>query len=208
MSSGEAAGAAPRLVVEGLRRLHLGPVDLAVGGGECLCLSGESGAGKSLLLRALADLDPHVGRVRLGGRDMYDFAPAEWRRVVGYLQSESQWWQDRIGDHFPVGTPDGLEALGLPSGCMAWEVGRCSTGERQRLALLRLLANRPRVLLLDEPTASLDPAATTAVEALLDRYRRERGAALVWVSHDPAQIRRVGDRHLRVVAGTLREEAA
>ena len=75
------------------------------------------------------------------------------------------------------------------------------------MALLRLLMGQPRVLLLDEPTASLDPVNTRRVEDLLRRYREKRNVAVLWVSHDPSQVRRVSQRHLRLAAGCLHEEA-
>ena len=75
-----------------------------------------------------------------------------------------------------------------------------STGERQRLALIRALVRQPAVLLLDEPTASLDSDSVAAVEMLL-RERREGGMALLVVTHDLAQAERLGDRHQRLVKG-------
>jgi hypothetical protein len=77
---------------------------------------------------------------------------------------------------------------------MSWEVARCSTGERQRLALLRTLMQAPAALLLDEPTGNLDQESTQRVEGLLTGYQRQRQAALLWVSHDPGQIERVAQR--------------
>jgi ABC-type iron transport system FetAB ATPase subunit len=85
---------------------------------------------------------------------------------------------------------------------------RLSSGEKQRLALLRLLANQPRVLLLDEPTANLDPENTRRVEAVIREYCRERAAAVVWVSHDREQAARVADRQFEVADGRLRVSAA
>ncbi|MBN1464243.1 ATP-binding cassette domain-containing protein, partial [candidate division KSB1 bacterium] len=75
-----------------------------------------------------------------------------------------------------------------------WQVSRLSSGERQRLGLVRLLANRPAVLLLDEPTANLDPRFVGEVEAMLNRYKEQRPASLIWVSHDRGQLERVADR--------------
>jgi ABC-type iron transport system FetAB ATPase subunit len=86
-------------------------------------------------------------------------------------------------------------------------VTRLSSGEKQRLALLRLLANQPRVLLLDEPTANLDPQNTRRVEAMIAAYREARGAAVVWISHDREQAARVCDRHYIVVDGALQQQA-
>lgn len=197
---------APLLSVHNLRNEGLGPIELELAAGECVAISGPSGAGKSLLLRAIADLDPHGGKVYLNGQTMEAFHPAEWRCRVGYLHAESAWWMERIGDHFPLGAPAQLSALQLPEASMDWSVTRCSTGERQRLALLRLLANQPQVLLLDEPTASLDPEVTRAVERLLAELRAQTGAGVLWVSHDPRQIERIADRHLVIDHGHIYEK--
>jgi UDP-glucose/iron transport system ATP-binding protein len=195
----------PLLQIKNLRRLMVGPVSFAVTAGECLCLSGPSGAGKSLLLRAIADLDPHEGETCLDGTSCDAVPPAQWRCRVGLLPPESSWWLPRAIDHFHDGQPQSLEALGLDAGLLREPVARLSSGERQRFALLRLLANIPQVLLLDEPTANLDPLSTRRVEAVITEYRKARQAAVIWVSHDPAQIARVADRHLLVSDGKLRE---
>lgn len=180
-------------------------VDLTIRAGECVCLSGPSGAGKTLLLRAAADLDPHHGTVLLDGRPAEGFRARDWRRHVGLLPAEAQWWSERIGDHFETVDEDAWRRLGFSPATLDWDVTRASTGERQRLALLRLLANRPRALLLDEPTASLDPDNVAQVEALLAEYRNTSDTPVLWVSHDPAQVRRVADRHFRIEAGRLTE---
>lgn len=171
-----------------------------------MCLSGPSGAGKSLLLRAIADLDPCEGEVSLDGAVCARMQAPQWRRRVGLLPAESHWWNERVGDHFAEPPPgDWLRRLGFAEGVMDWDVARASTGERQRLALLRLLANGPEVLLLDEPTAALDPANVRAVEDLVSEYRKAHDAPVLWVSHDPEQIARVASRHLRVEQGRLQE---
>jgi len=193
----------PRLTIDALQTQHVGPVTLALEAGESLAISGPSGAGKSLLLRAVVDLDPHTGAVALDGRECQSYPAPEWRKRIGLLAAESQWWLERIGDHMPEVSGERLAQLGLPEDALTWQVTRCSTGERQRLALLRLLTNQPQVLLLDEPTASLDATSIAQVEALIERYRRERGAAVLWVSHDPQQIERVSTRQLRLEAGRL-----
>lgn len=76
---------------------------------------------------------------------------------------------------------------------LKWEVRRLSSGERQRLSLLYLLADRPRVLLLDEPTANLDTADIEKVE-LISGYRLNHQATVIWVSHELNQLARVADR--------------
>ncbi|RME43145.1 MAG: ATP-binding cassette domain-containing protein [Deltaproteobacteria bacterium] len=193
------------LRIEGLRYLDRGPIDLAIEGGACVALTGPSGVGKSLMLRAIVDLIPHEGRVWLDGVESQEVPAPLWRRRVGMLPAESLWWFERVGDHFAATDPVRLGRLGFGPDVMAWPVRRLSSGERQRLGLLRLLANEPEVLLLDEPTASLDEENTLRVESLIADYRRERGAVVVWVSHSPAQIARVGERAFRLVAGRLEE---
>jgi putative ABC transport system ATP-binding protein len=96
--------------------------------------------------------------------------------------------------------------LGLREAAKAWPITRLSTGERLRLALVRALMVRPRVLLLDEPTAALDAASMTAVESLI-KTRMQAGMAVLWVTHDAEQARRVAHRLLVVEAGQVREEA-
>ncbi len=196
-----------RLRIEQLRTALFGPADFAVDGGEYLCLSGESGSGKTQLLRAIADLDPHEGEAYLDDQPASAMPAPEWRRRVGLLTAESPWWEERVAEHFCSRDPDGLAALGFAQEVMDWRIERLSSGERQRLALLRLLCNRPQVLLLDEPTANLDPEATRRVEALVDNYREREQAAVVWVSHNPEQILRLGGRHLRMAAGHLEDVA-
>ncbi len=191
-----------------LTTLHLGPIDWQINRGECVSLSGASGSGKSLLLRALADLDPHGGEVSLDGQSALSMPGHLWRRRVGLLPAEPFWWVQRVGEHFDQPEAALLDALGLDVKVLEWEVARCSTGERQRLALARLLQNSPEVLLLDEPTAALDPQSVERVEALLEAYRREHEAVVIWVSHDAAQRQRVAQRHYSIKGRGLSEVTA
>ncbi|MCB1915307.1 MAG: ATP-binding cassette domain-containing protein [Rhodocyclaceae bacterium] len=194
---------AASLVLRGLAVGPVGPLDLDVSAGEIVCLSGPSGAGKSRLLRAIADLDPHQGEVGLGDAGQQQMPGHRWRAQVMMLPAESQWWFDTVGEHFPAAPIDGLAALGLDAAAGGWEVARLSSGEKQRLALLRLLARRPQALLLDEPCANLDRKATGWVEALLRSRVRDARLPTLWVSHDPDQIARVADRHLCFDGGRL-----
>lgn len=195
---------APRLDIRSLDCGALRQVSLTVDAGACVAISGPSGAGKTRLLRALADLDPSPGAVFLNGRSREDHAPSEWRRRVTLLPSDSLWWGERVCDSAPGLTAEALQALDLPAGAGTWSVDRLSAGERQRLALLRVAALEPEVFLLDEPTANLDADNARRVEDFLAE-RRRRGAALIWVSHDPAQIQRVADRSMVIRDGRLEE---
>ena len=191
------------LVLEGLRGRGVGPIDLRVEPGRAAAILGPSGAGKSLLLRGIADLDPGEGEVRLGALRRGSVPAAEWRGMVGVVPAEPGWWAPEVAAHFPSGTSDvGAARLGLPAGVMTRAVATLSTGERQRVALLRALARRPAALLLDEPTSALDPASIAAVEALL-RDALAGGLVLVVVTHDAGVAQRLGARRYDMAAGRL-----
>src|SRR6516225_8035274 len=95
--------------------------------------------------------------------------------------------------------------LGFPGEAKAWPIARLSTGERLRLALIRALMVRPKVLLVDEPTAALDPASVAPVESLITT-RLSAGLAVLWVTHDTEQAKRIAHRLLVVKDGQVREE--
>lgn len=196
------------LVLEQFRGGGLEPVDLTIEAGECVTLTGPSGSGKTRLLRAIADLDPHSGNARFDQQAIGTTPPPIWRRHVGLLPADSYWWHEQVADHF-IGSPTGLlRELGLDDKCLTWQVSRLSSGERQRLALARMLNRQPSVLLLDEPTANLDPENTARVEKLVLQYAAQHQAAVLWVSHDAAQRRRVGQRRLMIRDRHLEVEAA
>lgn len=192
-----------RLQIKGISCQGIGPIDLTVEEAECVTLSGISGAGKTLLLRAIADIEQHDGRVFLDQVESRDVSPSQWRKKVGLLPAESQWWRDTVGEHFRDVHRDWLQRLGFDLSVLGWKVSRLSTGERQRLAILRLLINRPRALLLDEPTANLDPENLEAVERLIADYRTREESPILWVTHNPQQIQRISTRHFRIVEGGL-----
>lgn len=183
------------LVARNLGAGAVGPLNLAVGHGECLGVAGQSGTGKSTLLRILADLVPHSGEVWLDGRPQSGMAAPLWRQSVTYVAPDSAWWAPRVRDHFDQDPAPLLDRLRLSCDLLESSPDRLSTGERQRLALIRALLVRPAVLLLDEPTAALDPDAVSRVETLLQEHL-SGGTILVLVSHDDAQIRRLATHRL------------
>ena len=189
------------LRARGLRHAHAGPFDLDLPPGACLAITGPSGSGKSLLLRMVADLDPHEGEAWLDGVGRSTLSGPDWRRRVVYAPAEPGWWLDRVGDHFPAPSPDAAR-LGLSPDIWDRAVAACSTGERARLALLRAFGAGPAVLLLDEPTGALDHDTTLAVEALLAE-RMRAGLGLVLVTHDAAQAERMGTMRRRMAGGRL-----
>jgi putative ABC transport system ATP-binding protein len=194
------------LVVKELRSEFAGPFDLNIGAGACAAITGPSGSGKSLFLRMIADLDPNEGKVWLNGTERASIPAPEWRREATYVSAESGWWADTVIEHFARNKRSevaGLAArLGLHSDLLDASIARLSTGEKQRLALVRALLLCPPVLLLDEPTGPLDEESVTKVEALL-RERMASGISILLVTHDPNQAERLGDQRYRMAAGQL-----
>jgi ABC-type multidrug transport system ATPase subunit len=191
------------LCVRNVTFLDKGPYTFSVEKGECVGLTGRSGIGKTQLFRAITDLIPAGGEILLDDIPSSSFSPTKWRSKVSMVPADSCWWYDRVGDHFPVSDQttflvENCTLLGLAPEVLDWQVNRLSTGERQRLALLRALHNRPTVLLLDEPSSGLDAHHTGLLESFIEQYRKLNKAAIVWISHDLEQLRRVASREFRL----------
>lgn len=187
------------LEVDNLGFLDHGPFSFTVEAGECVGIHGASGIGKSQMFRALADLIPSTGTITCDGIRCEALAAPQWRRKVTMAPAEPVWWGEKVCDHFRdqrfcEKAKDNLVQLGLDPELQNWQVSRLSTGERQRLGLLRALQNSPQVLLLDEPTSALDKTNTQRTETFLSRYREHEHAGLMWVSHDPDQLLRISSR--------------
>ncbi len=187
-----------------MSRPGLSAFDLDLGDGECVALGGPSGAGKTMMLRAIADLDLNQGSVSLDGVSRDAITAPQWRRQVCFLPAEAGWWADKVAPHFPDKSAAAalLPELGLVPEALDWSISRLSTGERQRLALARVLLLAPRVMLLDEPTSGLDPEAAARVEAIL-AARLEQGAAILLVTHGAEQAGRMAGRQLTMDHGHL-----
>jgi len=210
-------------------------VSLAVAAGESLALVGESGSGKTQLLRAIVGLSPEgarvSGRVRLGGRDLRSLPESAWGSVrggdIGTVFQEPASALDpvrtigaQLDEALALHAPGGrrarrakaIEALGAvsfpdpESGLEAYP-HRLSGGLRQRACLAIALASGPRLLLADEPTASLDATVALEILELLGRLRRERGMAVLLVTHDLAAVARHADRVVVLYAGRVVEES-
>ena len=187
-----------------LKARSLRPFDLELPAGQSVSIQGRSGSGKSLLLRAIADLDVNEGGASLEGVDRALTSAPNWRRQVIYLATDAGWWGSTVGEHFNdwPKIEGELPRLGLDAQCRSWPISRLSTGEKQRLSLLRALCLSPKVLLLDEPTSALDAEATAAVEALI-LERRKIGLAAIWVSHSAEQTQRVANRVYTIKDGEV-----
>jgi putative ABC transport system ATP-binding protein len=185
-------------------------VSLAIPSGATALL-GPSGSGKSTVLRLLNRLaDPDEGTVRFHGDDVRELDPLALRRRVGLVPQVPAPVPGSVADNVCFGPrlhgedvdpEQPLRLAGLDRSFAERDASRLSVGEQQRVMLARALALEPEVLLLDEPTASLDSAATAAVE---DALRNLHEVSLVLVTHDRAQANRLADRTIELEAGRIR----
>lgn len=177
------------------------PLSFTVADGECLAVVGPSGSGKSRLMRAIADLDPAPGHVFADGLERREMSGPEWRRIVRYVAAEPQWWTDTARAALPDQHLDRairlISGLGLSPHLLDQPIMQLSTGERQRLALARALADEPKVLLFDEPTSALDQTSAALVEELI-RYLALSGRTVLIASHDLGLVRRLAQSELQL----------
>lgn len=202
--------------------------------GEILAVMGPSGSGKTTLLRLLATLEaPAAGRVRFGDAVWPDGASAAsllaWRRRVGFVSQSPVLFSGTVGENVALGLGLRGSRGGIPSdaatgaaGCQDAPVraildrvglaslasaraGALSAGEVQRAALARALVTRPEVLLLDEPTANLDPFNVGIIERALADAVASWGPAVLLITHNLFQARRIAHRTAFLVSGKLVE---
>jgi peptide/nickel transport system ATP-binding protein len=190
-------------------------VDLAVNEGEAVALVGESGCGKSTLLRSIAGLQPiDEGSIEFGkgGRPQMVFQDAgasltPWltvgEQIEERLRSEGLGRKDRRTRML-----DSLTLVGLPHEAAEAKPAQLSGGQRQRVGLARATVVPPEVLLCDEPTSALDVSLAATVLNLIGRLRRELGVAILFVTHDLAAARMVGDRIAVMYLGRIVEIGA
>lgn len=188
---------------------------LAVETGETVAIVGPSGAGKSSFLRLLNRLDePTGGTVFLDGTDYRTMPPERLRKRVGMVPQNPALRDGTVRENVTVGprlrgeaVDEGrverlLDDMGL-SGYADRPASDLSGGEAQRVAIARTVTNDPEVLLLDEPTASLDEASETAIERLLTDLLATGGRTVVLVTHDERQAERLADRVARFADGRI-----
>ncbi len=189
-------------------------VTIEVNAGDVFVVFGPSGCGKSTLLRLLNRLDePTAGTVLLNGTDYKTLSPRTVRQRVGLVPQQPTLIEGTVADNVTWGprlrdAPVDLahmhtllSRLGL-DGYADRPAQDLSGGEAQRVALARTLFNDPDVVLLDEPTSSLDAAAANRVETLLADLVADTTRPAVLVTHDADRARRLGTRGLRLDNGT------
>jgi molybdate transport system ATP-binding protein len=188
--------------------------------GGATALFGPSGAGKTSLINMVAGLlRPDRGRIVLDGETLFDAAkridvPA-WRRRIGCVFQEGRlfphlsvrhnlnygrWMGGHDAD--PAAFAHVVELLDIGA-LLDRRPGKLSGGERQRVAVGRALLMRPRLLLLDEPLASLDEARKADILPYLERLRDEAKVPMIYVSHDAAEVKRIASRVVRLDGGKV-----
>jgi oligopeptide transport system ATP-binding protein len=208
-------------------------VDLQVGTGEVLGVAGESGSGKTMTALATLGLLPHgartTGSIRLAGRELLGLPERELRDVRGkevamvaqdprtalhpMLTVERQ-LTEHLRHHHGLGrraaraeAEELLDQVRIPDPHQA--LGRYphefSGGMRQRIAIASALAGRPELLIADEPTTALDVTVQAGILRLLDRLRRERGLAVLIITHDLGVLSAIADRLVVMYAGRVVE---
>ena len=200
-------------------------IDLAIPDGAFVGITGAAGSGKSTLTYALNGIIPHCypgdfyGSVVVDGLDTCDVALTDVSRLVGSVcqDVDSQFVTSVVEDEVLYG----LENFGVPKGEIEGRVAQAlddmgiadlrdrmiatlSGGQKQKVAIASVLALNPRVLVLDEPTAELDPASSQAVFDLLARYAREHGTTVVVVEQKIALLSQYADLLVIVDGGRIR----
>lgn len=196
----------------------LSDINFEIEDGERVAIFGPSGAGKSTLIRLLNRLDePTAGTVYLEGQDYRQIPPRTLRRRLGMVMQQPNLFPGTVAENIRYGpmvqgkTLDDEKIKALLSGVdldgySDRDISKLSGGEAQRVNLARTLANQPEVLLLDEPTSSLDQAARREVEETILSILQTRDVTCILVSHDQDQVQRLTERVLLLENGRLKAD--
>ena len=199
----------------------LSPLDLTIASGEWLSLIGPNGAGKTTVLRAIARMAPFFGEIHIGDQPVASLGARELARHVAMLLQEPHIPDGMsVSQYVLLGRTPHLGYLGRESSrdrgivaevlrrlslddFAARPLGRLSGGERQRAAIARALAQQAPVLLIDEPTTSLDVGRQQAVLELIDELRREQGLTVIAAMHELTLAGQYADRLALLASGRL-----
>jgi iron complex transport system ATP-binding protein len=196
------------LAATGLRLpARLEATSLAIEAGTFTCLIGPNGSGKTSLLHAIAGVGSPDGDVRIDGVDPLRLGPPKRQRLLTFAPaSRDIKWPLAAKDLIRLGGEDDIEEVVAALELAPFSdrrVDRLSTGERARVLLARALAPRPRLLLLDEPVANLDPLWQLKLMEMLRRQTRKTQCAVLMASHDLTLAGRFADRLLVMENGRI-----
>jgi ABC-2 type transport system ATP-binding protein len=196
----------------------VGGISFSLKSGSCTALLGGNGAGKTTTISTIMGLvEPTAGRVVVLGARM----PRQRHQVLHRMNFESPY----VNMPMRLTVRQNLNVFGMLYGCddvagriraLAAELelgdfldrptGKLSSGQKTRVALAKSLINQPEILLLDEPTASLDPDTADWVRGRLESYRQERGATVLLASHNMSEVERLCDRVIMLKAGRIEDD--
>lgn len=199
-------------------KVAVSDVSLHVGVGETVGLLGRNGCGKSSVIRCISMLlVPDAGAVRVFGRDPFAHS-IETRRLIGRVSVDASFWKGLSGEEnlrhtaLLFGLParetmrqvrEWLDEFGVPEREQRVPVRTLSRGTQQKLAIVRALMHRPKILLLDEPTTGLDPAARESVQDFIRRWREKHELSVLLTTHDMEEAERMCDRFVFMTKGRV-----
>ncbi len=193
-------------------------ISFTIAAGSCTALLGGNGAGKTTTISTIMGLvKPTAGQVTVLGVTM----PRQRHRVLHRMNFESPY----VNMPMRLTVRQNMNVFGMLYGCedvaariraladelelhefLDRQTGKLSSGQKTRVALAKSLINQPEILLLDEPTASLDPDTADWVRGRLERYRRERGATVLLASHNMNEVERLCDRVIMLKTGRIEDD--
>jgi ABC-type cobalamin/Fe3+-siderophores transport system ATPase subunit len=204
------------------RRTIATDISLNIARGDALAILGPNGSGKTTLLRTLLGLlAPRAGAVSIDARLITNISAAEIGRTIAYVPQASAGffhfsvldvvqmaraphlsWFAKPGDRDRAIALNALDQVGMLA-LVDRNVDELSGGERQLVMIARALASQAACLLLDEPTASLDPDTGDWIRGYLEAYRRDTGASILLASHNMAEVERLSDQVLMMRQGRI-----
>ncbi len=197
----------------------LNDINLEIFPGEFFCIAGPSGSGKTSLLRLLNGLESFdIGEIYYKGQSVQNSDIQKLREEVGMVFQNPAVFAETVKENliirkqwdklFSVNENDLfeiLEMVELPQSLLALDARSLSGGEKQRLALARTLLNKPSVLLLDEPTANLDPRLGEQILSTINQLRHQMDVTIIMVSHHIHQAIKYGTKSAFLIEGTIAE---
>ena len=187
-------------------RVLLRDINLTISQGEKVALVGANGAGKSSLLKVIAGLHPrYFGSAEIEGREIKDLAPRERSRLVSFVLQRLPFVpRFTVREFLELSDLDDQSDLDpTVTGLLDRYLSDLSGGELQRVVLMGAVAQQAKLVLLDEPTAHLDPTGRSEVERILQRYHHEQSLSYLLVTHDIALATRLAERIVMMRQGTI-----